>query len=318
MIVTLEAKLAIDARDQLGEGPTWDTRSQRLLWSDNVSGVIHEAKADRVGDLHESRRWNLSRNPGAVRIGSNPLGAAIPRASGGLVVASRNEILLLDEEGHTEPLIRFPFERAHMNDAKCDPQGRLWVGTSTPDFTPGACALYRIDPDWTVTTMLENITTSNGPAWSPDGSILYYSDSPTLSLDAFDFDPLRGTISNRRSILSIDRAEGAPDGMTVDCEGCIWLAVIGAAGEVRRYAPDGTLLARVEASTPMVTSCAFGGKDGGDLFVTSAAFRVPVEVQRVIGFTAEMAENSASGPGAGGLFICRPGVMGEPATSFAG
>jgi len=235
-------------------------------------------------------------------------------------VAGGNEIFGLADDGHITPLVCFDFDpkRTHMNDAKCDPQGRLWVGTSTPGFTPGACALYRIDPDRTVSTVLENITTSNGPAWSPDGATFYYSDSPTLSVDAFDFDARHGTIANRRSIVTINRSEGSPDGLTVDCEGCLWLAVVGVAGEVRRYAPDGTLLARIEASTPMVTSCAFGGVDGGDLFITSAAFRIPDEVRRVIGLSAEAAEKIATAPGAGGLFVCRPGTTGTPATPFAG
>jgi sugar lactone lactonase YvrE len=166
--------------------------------------------------------------------------------------------------------------------------------------------------------VLENITTSNGPAWSPDGGTFYYSDSPTGCVDAFDFDSLGGTIHNRRSIITIERSEGSPDGLTVDREGCLWVAVVGEKGEVRRYAPDGRLLARVKASSPMVTSCAFGGKDGGCLFITSAAFRVPEEVRRVIGVNPEEVERIATAPGAGGVFACRPGVTGDPATPFGG
>ncbi len=239
MIISLKAHLAVDARDMLGEGPTWDAARRRLLWSDNALGVIHEANPDRTGGLRESQRWELSQHfTGPVVTGSNLLGAAIPRSKGGLVVAGGNEIFGLADDGHITPLVCFDFDpkRTHMNDAKCDPQGRLWVGTSTPGFTPGACALYRIDPDRTVSTVLENITTSNGPAWSPDGATFYYSDSPTLSVDAFDFDARHGTIANRRSIVTINRSEGSPDGLTVDCEGCLWLAVVGVAGEVRRYA----------------------------------------------------------------------------------
>src|SRR5262249_21487722 len=127
-----------------------------------------------------------------------------------------------------------------------------------------------------------------------------------------------GTISNRRCIITIDHKGGSPDGLTVDHEGCLWLAVVGTKGEVRRYAPDGTLLARVTASTPMVTSCAFGGQDGGDVYITTAAFRIREEVRGVIGLSEEEAERLATAPGAGGVFVCRPGVTGEPAALFGG
>jgi sugar lactone lactonase YvrE len=164
--------------------------------------------------------------------------------------------------------------------------------------------------------MLQNITVSNGPDWSPDGTTFYYTDSPTLSIDAFDFDMVSGAISNRRSFLTIKFGDGAPDGMTVDREGCLWVAVF-ASGEVRRFAPDGTLLARVEISSPAVTSCAFGGADGGDLFITSASLRLP-DLFLDYGFSAEVVRNSHNAPGAGGVFVCRPGATGKPATPFAG
>lgn len=305
----MKAKLAIDARDTIGEGPTWDAAKGRLLWLDNTVGLIHEAKSDGAGSYRESRRWNLDR----------PAGAAIPQAKGGLVVAGGVEIFLLSEAGDIAPFARLDADpnRIHVNDAKCDPQGRLWVGTLASDFTPALGALYRVDPDGTITTMLKQVTLSNGMDWSPDGATFYYIDSGARSVDAFDFDAARGAISRRRTIVTIARGEGVPDGMTVDREGCLWVAVP-ATGEVRRYAPDGALLTRVEISAPAVTSCAFGGADGKDLLITSAAVRLPDAVLPLVGFTAEMAEKAAAAPGAGGLFVCRPGATGRPATPFAG
>jgi sugar lactone lactonase YvrE len=308
MISHIKAKLTIDARDVVGEGPTWDAEQGRFLWSDDEIGIVHEAKPDGEGGWRESRRWNLGR----------PISAVISRARGGLIVAAGTEILTLDEGGGLATFARLDADPnlVTSNDAKCDSRGRLWVGTRSNDFSPGRGALYRVDPNGSVTTMLRNITVSNGPDWSPDGTTFYYTDSPTLSIDAFDFDMVRGAISNRRNFVTIKFGDGAPDGMTVDREGCLWVAVF-ASGEVRRFAPDGTLVASVEISSPAVTSCAFGGPDGGDLFITSASLRLP-ELFLTYGFSADVVLNSHNAPGAGGVFVCRPGTTGKPPTPFAG
>jgi sugar lactone lactonase YvrE len=305
----MKAKLAIDCRDTIGEGPAWDAAGRRLLWLDNAFGIVHEAKLDALGTWRQSRRWNLDRLTGA----------AVPRAKGGLAVVSGTEILTLNEAGEIEPLARIDADAkaVRFNDAKCDAQGRLWAGTMAHDFTPGISALYRIDPDGAVTTMLRDVGLSNGLDWSPDGTTFYYIDSFTASVDAFDFDAVRGTISRRRKIVTIPASDGGLDGMTVDREGCLWLAIFGP-GEVRRYSPDGALLMRVETSAPAVTSCAFGGPDGEDLLITSASLRIPDPVLPIIGWSLEMADNAATAPGAGGVFVCRPGVTGKPATPFAG
>lgn len=308
-MITHKAALAIDARDTIGEGPTWDGAGKRCLWLDNAVGTIHEAKPDGLGRWRESNRWNLGRSTGA----------AIPRSKGGLAVVGGTEIFMLNEAGDVQPFARVDADPnvVKFNDARCDPQGRLWAGTYAHDFRSGVGALYRIDPDGTVTTMLTEVGLSNGLDWSPDGTTFYYIDSFTASVDAFDFDAARGTISRRRKIVTIPASEGGLDGMTVDREGCLWMAIFGP-GEVRRYSPDGALLMRVETSAPAVTSCAFGGPDGGDLLITTASLRIPDPVLPIIGWSAEMADNAATAPGAGGVFVCRPGATGKPATPFAG
>jgi sugar lactone lactonase YvrE len=305
----MKATLAIDSRDTIGEGPAWDGAGKRFLWLDNAVGLVHEARPGTQGGLREGQRWNLGR----------VTGAAIPRVKGGLVVVAGTEVLTLNEAGDVSVFARIDADPkiVKLNDAKCDPQGRLWTGTYAHDFRPGASALYRIDPDGTVTTMLEDVGLSNGMDWSPDGGTFYYIDSFTASVDAFDFDAARGTISRRRKIVALPASEGGLDGMAVDREGCLWLAVFGP-GEVRRYSPDGNLLVRVEVSAPAVTSCAFGGVDGGDLLITSASLRIPDPVLPIIGWTVEMADKAATAPGAGGVFVCRPGVTGKAATPFAG
>lgn len=309
MVNNIEARLVIDAHDYIGEGPAWDAAAGRLLWSDNAVGVIHEARADAATGWREHRCWNLNR----------PLGAAIPRSRGGLIVAAGTEVLAMSEAGDVSLLVRLDADPnlVRVNEAKCDPQGRLWVGTATADYAKtGVGALYRVDPDGTVATVLRDITISNGMDWSPDYSTFYYVDSHTHRVAAFDFDASLGTLANRRTLATVEFGAGLPDGLTVDCEGAVWVAVIGS-GEVRRYAPDGALLARATLSAPAVTSCAFGGPDGADLFITSAGVRLP-DVARSYGISAEVIEHSPAAPGAGGVFVCRPGITGRPATAFAG
>ena len=306
-MVKLAATLAVDARDWIGEAPVWDAVGAHIVWSDIRTGVIHEGKPDSRGGWYEHRRWDLGR----------PFGTAIPRHKGGLIVLSGTEVFMLDDDGVVVPYIRLDGVPSAMNfnDGKCDPRGRLWAGTFAHDHSPCGI-LYRIDPDGTVSPMLENLMGSNGLDWSPDDSIFYHIDSTRQTVSAYDFDIELGTICKQRVIVSIARGEGIPDGMTVDRDGCLWIAVVGRG--VRKYAPDGRLLARVDTSTPMVTSCAFGGSDGQDLFITSVSMTAPPSALGLLGFTQQNAEEITKAPGTGGLFVCRPGSSGKPATPFAG
>jgi sugar lactone lactonase YvrE len=305
----MQAQLAIDSKDIIGEGPMWDAAAQRLLWMDNAVGTVHEAKATPHGSWLETRKWTLNR----------VTGMAIPRKNGGLVVMAGTDILTLSDAGDVSTFATIPADpnKVKLNDARCDPQGRLWTGTYAHDFTPGISALYRIDHDGTVTTVLEQVGLSNGMDWSPDGKTFYYIDSMAAEVAAFDFDPTRGTLSRRRKVVHFPATEGGLDGMTVDSEGCLWLADFGP-GEVRRYSPEGRLLTTIKVSALAVTSCAFGGAGYRDLFITTAALRIPDPVLPIIGWTPEMADNAANSPGSGGVFVCRPGVAGHPETPFAG
>ena len=170
--------------------------------------------------------------------------------------------------------------------------------------TPGAGSLYRLDPDLSVTTMLKGVTISNGLGWSPDGLTMYYIDTPTRGVDAFAFDPPTGEIADRRRIIDIPPDNGLPDGMTVDSEGGLWVALWGG-DAVHRYLPDGTLERIVELPCRVVTSSAFGGALLDELFITTAS----------LGLTPDELEAQ---PGAGGLFSCRPGLRGLPSGPFAG
>jgi sugar lactone lactonase YvrE len=235
------------------------------------------------------------------------VGAAIPRAGGGLVLAVRDGIAVTTEEGdgfHIAVPIESRRRTNRMNDAKCDPAGRLFAGTTAFDFAPESGALYRIEPDWSWATVVSDVTTSNGTAWSPDGTRMYFIDSATQGVDVFDYDVASGSVGTRRRLVSIAPEDGVPDGMTVDADGRLWVACFGA-GAVRCYSPSGAMVQLIDLPVSQVTSCAFGGRDLLDLYVTTAGYRLTRE-QR----TAE--------PLAGATFVCRPGAVGAPAASFTG
>jgi len=279
-------------RARLGEGPCWDPRTALLYWTDIPAGRIH--RYDPVDGSH------------AVTEVGQPVGAMAPRSAGGLVVAVRDGFGFCDPEAGTFELVgRVDADRPgnRMNDGKCDPDGRFFAGTKAEDDTPGAAALYRLDPDLAVTRVVDDLTISNGLDWSADGRLFYFVDSPTRRIDLFDRDPATGAISGRRPFVELPADAGWPDGLTVDAEGCVWVALWGGSA-VRRYRPDGRLDRVLRLPARLVTSCAFGGPDLDVLYVTTAA--------------PDPGSSVPVGPGDGSLFACRVGVVGRPVHAFAG
>jgi sugar lactone lactonase YvrE len=287
----ITAELVLDAGADVGEGPVWDAATGGLIWVDITSSVVHVWYPDG--------RWRSWQVPEHV-------GAAVPRAAGGMMLAVRSGFASLADDGSVRVVAMVEADDAgtRMNDGKCDPQGRFWAGTMAYAETPGAGSLYRLDPDGAVHQVLTGLTISNGLGWSPDGTVMYYIDTASGGVDTFRFDAAAGAITGRRRLITVDPADGSPDGMTVDDEGCLWVALWGG-GAVRRYRPDGTLDAVVPLPASQVTSCAFGGQDGGDLYITTAA----------CGLSPRQRDAQSH---AGGLFRCRPGVTGPPTTPFAG
>lgn len=223
------------------------------------------------------------------------------------MAAVRDGIAVLDiDTGELELVCPIEADRPgnRMNDAACDPAGRLWAGTMAFDIKPGAGSLYRIDSSLDVEVVVTDATISNGIGWSPDATTMYYVDSPTEFVDAFDFAVGSGRISGRRHLVDLRGEPGAPDGMTVDDEGHLWVAMWGGAA-VLRCRPDGAIVDRVELPVGQVTSCAFGGPEGDELYITTAAGGLDEDALAVQ-------------PLAGSVFRCRPGVSGPLATSFAG
>jgi sugar lactone lactonase YvrE len=154
-----------------------------------------------------------------------------------------------------------------MNDGKCDPAGRFLAGTAAR--AAGGAALYRLDTDGRVTTLIENVTLSNGLGWSPDGALMYYVDTAAETVDVMDYDLSTGTVRDRRIFVNLRDVRGRPDGLTVDADGGVWIAMA-RGGTVRRYSPAGRLDHVIDMPVQRVTSVAFGGTDLADLYVTTS------------------------------------------------
>jgi sugar lactone lactonase YvrE len=291
----LGVELILDAHARVAEGPVWDDANGTLVWVDIMSNAVH--------------RYDPATGQNRTLDVGQPVGAAVPRRDRqGLVLALQNGFGMLDEDSGQVQMVaavEADVPTSRMNDGKCDPGGRFWAGTMPFSPAPGSAAgaLYRLDPDLRVNRMLSGVTLSNGLGWSPEGRQMYYVDSMTQGLDVFDYAPEDGSLSNRRRLISIRPEEGLPDGMTVDAEGGLWLALHGS-GSIRRYTPDGNVDRVVRVPPSMVTCCAFGGPDLTDLYITTMSLGL------------SDAERRAQ-PLAGALFRSRPGIRGLPANRFA-
>jgi len=277
----------------LSEGPRWDEERQELLWVDILGRGFHRATLTDGGSPDRVRSMALDRHVGAVA----------PAAGGGYVLAAGQGFLFVDEDDSVSELVQPEAGRVdvRMNDGACDPQGRFWAGTMAYDESPGAGTLYRLELDGRCSTVLTGLTISNGIGWSPDGKTLYLSDSGAGSVDAFDFDGATGEISRRRTLVHIDQPGTAPDGLTVDEQGDLWVGIYNG-WAVNRYEPDGSLRAAVEMPVAQVTSCAFGGHDRRTLFVTTGRERLDeaaLERQPDAGRVFSVTGLGASGPGTG-------------------
>ncbi|GAA1065836.1 MULTISPECIES: SMP-30/gluconolactonase/LRE family protein [Streptomyces violaceusniger group] len=249
-------EIAVRASAVLGEGPTWDAAAQRLIWVDILSSRVH------TYDPATGRRTTLGTE--------QHVGAAKPRAGGGLVVNLRDGIGVYGADGGFDWLLREAVPGRRGNDAAVAPDGSLWAGTMRYDEGAGGGTLSRIGSDGSHTEFLPEVTVSNGIGWSPDGRLMYYIDTPTRRIDVFDVeDPDGPVVSGRRPFAEVEEGAGFPDGLCVDADGAVWVALWDGAA-VRRYAPDGTLDRVVELPFPRPTACAFGGADLTDLYLTSA------------------------------------------------
>jgi sugar lactone lactonase YvrE len=270
-----------------GEGPFWDETNDRLLLVDMLAGAV--VAVDAEGGT--SRR-KLAGVAAALRA----------RRGGGYVLATENRFVLLGrdltEETALPPVFTDPLLR--MNDGGCDPQGRFYCGTMAYAETPGAGTLYRLDPDGAVSVTLRNVTISNGLQWNRAGDTVFYADTPTGRVDRFTFDPVSGAFTDRRTFTEVSGG-GYPDGMAIDEEDGVWVALWGGSA-VHRYDPAGRLDLVVELPVSNVTACAFGGPERQTLYIT----------------TSRQGLDDDSQPDAGAVFRYEAGVRGAPQHAFAG
>ena len=275
----------------LGEGPVWVEREAALYWLD-IKGL----KVFRIDGKGDVRAW-----PTPFRIGS-----IAPREGGGFIAGTERGIALVDlHRGEfeivAEPETDYPDNR--FNDGKVDRSGRFWAGSMDDTEKSAAGTLYRIGRDFRVSPIDGGYRVTNGPAFSPSGEIMYHNDSARRVTYAFDLDP-EGSASNRREFIHYGAGEGYPDGMTVDSEGCLWIAFWDG-WCVRRFSPEGECLATIEMPVSRPTSCAFGGINLDTLFITSA--RIGLDEGQL-----------SREPQAGGLFVANAEVRGIAEQAFAG
>ena len=254
-----EFEVINDVRAELGEGPAWDDRKNVLYYVDILGHAIYEY------DPASGKTSEYSQE--------SYVGAVVPTQSGRLAVAGYQNLYTFDPAANAvEPLATPPVQDSDLrfNDGKCDPAGRFWAGTISLSGRKGAASLYRLDTDGSLHTMLTDVSISNGLGWSPDGKTMYYIDTPTHTVVAFDYDMETGRISNQRVVIEVPESEGGPDGMTVDEDGMLWIAHWGGS-QVACWDPNtGRKRASIALPAPHTTSCVFGGPDRNELYVTSA------------------------------------------------
>jgi sugar lactone lactonase YvrE len=285
-----QADVALEVHAQLGEGPVWDEREQRLYFVDINDQRVH-IFWPATG---EHRSFDVDRSVGAV----------VLRDDGGLVLAAHDSFFVAAHDGDAlEPFGEFRADgvSVRFNDGKVDPRGRFFAGTMGHADDGWLGSLYMLETDGNVTVVLEEIGISNGLAWSADESTFFYIDTRRHSVDAFDLDPETGAVSNRRIVAQF--SDGDPDGMTIDAEGCLWVACWGGHRVERIDPADGRRLDIVRVPATNVTSVAFGGPDLDDLYITTARGGLS---------DAQLADE----PHAGDLFVTKPGVSGLPPHRF--
>jgi len=286
-VMELRAEVLVRVGGSLLEGPAWDAEAGRVLFVDILGRRLHAFD------------W-ASLELSTIEVAETTT-AWIPWEGGGSALVTRDGLRrvrgdVAGDPGDLVVSIEADLEGNRSNDAKCDPRGRLWIGTMADDARPDAGSLYRVDRDLRCTRSLGSLTISNGMGWSAGGRRMFFVDSPTRRVDVFDYRPDTGRARARRPWVDISRFEGVPDGLTIDAEGAVWVAMHDG-GTVLRFDAHGRHVATVRLPVARPTSCVFAGPELDRLVVTTAR-----------------AEDGTGGD----VYVCEPGVVGTRTVAFAG
>ncbi len=292
-----KAELLVNLGGVIGEGICWDETDSMLYWIDLLANKIFSYDLD----TNTLKILDVGQNTGCIAV----------REKGGLIAGLQHGIYFVDMDTGEMTLAASPESDKpgnRFNDGECDCMGRFFAGTMSKALDSGAGdntpqgTLYRMDPDGSVKKVLGDVTISNGIGYSPDNTVMYYIDSPTRRVDAFDYDKKTGAICNRRSVVDVPEALGMPDGLTVDAEGMLWVGMWGGGAVIRFDPADGKMLEKIELPAPFVTTMVFGGRDMDEMFVNTAKLNTDLNKY----------------PEAGGVFRIKMDVKGQYTYKFRG
>lgn len=291
----MEVELVLNVKCTIGEGPSWDERTNTIYFIDLLGNTIYSFDGSRV----------------LKRVLKENIGAAVVRERGGMVAVTMTGYYLVDfPDGEVKQICdpEAGRENSRFNDGKCDAKGRFWAGTMSRALDSGygealpESALWCMDTKQQVSLKLDKVIQGNGMAWTPDNRKMYFIDSQTYTVQEFDFDLEKSAISNGHVVVQVPREMGLPDGMTVDSQGMLWVALWGG-GAISRWNPaTGELLEKISIPAKNVTACTFGGENMDELYVT----------------TAKLDTNEEEYPYAGGLFKIKMDITGVPSYRYGG
>ncbi len=286
------AVLEYNIKSQLGEGAFWNHKTQEFYWIDIVSKMMHI--------------YNPSTKTNRSLPTASAIGTVVPKNETEAVVALVDGIYIMNlNSGETTLLsdIEADIPSNRFNDGKCDPSGRLWVGSMGWDMNQYDANLYMIDEEGHTELKIDSVTISNGIVWSKDKKYMYYIDTPTYQVKAYDYDDASGSISNERVAITLNDSLGSPDGMAIDENDMLWVCMWNGNSILNINPITGEIITKIEVPAHNITSCAFGGKDLDTLYITTSSLDMsPEEIEKY--------------PNAGSIFKVIPGVKGVKSAFF--